>query len=176
MTERVTLMLGGARSGKSRLAEQLAEHYLQNEQVEKLLYVATAEVKDTEMAQRVKHHRETRSMHWTVIEESWTLPEIIAGTDEQTCILVDCLTLWLTYGLCEQGINAYIKQKSALLRALRETQAKVILVSNEVGHGIVPLGELSRTFVDQSGWLHQDIAQLADRVDFIMAGCTLRIK
>ncbi|TMP45061.1 bifunctional adenosylcobinamide kinase/adenosylcobinamide-phosphate guanylyltransferase [Pseudoalteromonas citrea] len=176
MTERITLMLGGARSGKSRLAEQLAEHYLHNRLVKKLLYVATAEVKDNEMAERVKHHQAARSAHWTVVEEAWALPEVIADTDEQTCILVDCLTLWLTHGLCEQGIDAYIKQKSALLRALGDTQAKVILVSNEVGHGIVPLGELSRTFVEQSGWLHQDIAQLADRVDFIMAGCTLRIK
>ncbi|MBE0369530.1 bifunctional adenosylcobinamide kinase/adenosylcobinamide-phosphate guanylyltransferase [Pseudoalteromonas aurantia] len=176
MNEKIVLMLGGARSGKSRLAERQAEQWLHSNLVSQLVYVATAQVKDEEMAQRVKHHRVSRSENWSVVEEPWSLPEVITDADKNTCILVDCLTLWLTYGLCEQGVDAFLQQKSALLTALEKSQARIILVSNEVGHGIVPLGELSRVFVDQSGWLHQDIAQLADRVEFIMAGCALRIK
>ena len=172
----IQLFLGGARSGKSRLAEKTAVSLLDNGQVNDLLYLATAQAKDDEMAERISYHQSSRDARWQVIEEPWHLAREITATSKDTCILIDCLTLWLSYGLCEKNESEFIKQKQQLLEALNATPAHVILVSNEVGHGIVPLGKLSRTFVDQSGWLNQDIAEVANRVDFVMAGCVLRIK
>lgn len=176
MTNHVRLIIGGARSGKSSLAEQVGVSLLEQGVVSNLVYLATAQVKDDEMKSRVQHHLATRDSRWQTVEEPWNIHKVIAACDAQTCILVDCLTLWLTYGLCEKTLELFNAQKQALLEALKLTQAQVILVSNEVGHGIVPLGELSRVFVDQSGWLNQDIAKLATRVDFVMAGCPLQIK
>ncbi|MFY8298335.1 bifunctional adenosylcobinamide kinase/adenosylcobinamide-phosphate guanylyltransferase [Pseudoalteromonas sp. SS15] len=172
----IHLILGGARSGKSSFAEQTALDLYTSGKVSKLVYIATAEVKDTEMAQRVSHHRDTRDKRWQVIEEPWHLADTLQKFGGDTCVLIDCLTLWLTHGLCEKSESELQVQKQRLLEALQHTRASVLLVSNEVGHGIVPLGELSRVFVDQSGWLNQDIAKVAQRVDFIMAGCPLRIK
>lgn len=128
------------------------------------------------MTQRVAHHQATRNKRWQVIEEPWLLADILQAFESDTCVLIDCLTLWLTYGLCEKTESELQVQKQYLLEVLQNTRASVLLVSNEVGHGIVQLGELSRVFVDQSGWLNQDIAKVAQRVDFIMAGCPFRIK
>jgi adenosylcobinamide kinase/adenosylcobinamide-phosphate guanylyltransferase len=92
---------------------------------------------------------------------------------------VDCLTLWLTNILCQHGAEKWQTAKNELINLLSnwdETKAELILVSNEVGHGIVPMGELSRQFVDESGWLHQAIAELAEQVDFVMAGLPLNLK
>ena len=172
----IHLILGGARSGKSNFAEQTALDLYASGKVSKLVYIATAEVKDAEMAERVSHHRATRDKRWQVIEEPWHLADALQKFGSDTCVLIDCLTLWLTHGLCEKSESELQVQKQRLLEALQHTRASVLLVSNEVGHGIVPLGELSRVFVDQSGWLNQDIAKVAQRVDFIMAGCPLRIK
>ncbi|MEJ6475101.1 bifunctional adenosylcobinamide kinase/adenosylcobinamide-phosphate guanylyltransferase [Pseudoalteromonas piscicida] len=166
----IHLILGGARSGKSRFAEQCATGLLEQGQVKQLYYVATAKAQDSEMQSRIFAHQANRDRRWQLIEESWHIDKLISEANEQALLLVDCLTLWLSHGLCEQGKAAAIDKKAQLLSALENTKATVILVSNEVGHGIVPLGELSRDFVDESGWLHQDIARLADRVDFIIAG------
>ncbi|MBD1580838.1 bifunctional adenosylcobinamide kinase/adenosylcobinamide-phosphate guanylyltransferase [Pseudoalteromonas sp. S16_S37] len=176
MNSKIQLILGGARSGKSRLAEQRASQLLTDGVVEQLIYVATAQGKDPEMQHRIAHHKMHRSADWQVVEEPWLLDEIITSQSEKTCVLIDCLTLWLTYGLCELGLAAVEKKKQQLIQSLQQTAAHVILVSNEVGHGIVPLGELSRQFVDQAGWLHLDLAALAGRVDFVIAGCTLALK
>ena len=95
-------------------------------------------------------------------------------------VLVDCLTLWLSNCLCSSDKACWQDQKQVLLNVLNEyvqtSEVKILLVSNEVGHGIVPMGELSRNFVDQAGWLHQDIASIATAVDFIMAGIALPLK
>ncbi|BBN80710.1 bifunctional adenosylcobalamin biosynthesis protein CobP [Pseudoalteromonas sp. A25] len=176
MNSKIQLILGGARSGKSRLAEQRAEQLLADGKVKRLVYVATAQGKDPEMQHRIAHHKTHRSAGWQVVEEPWRLDDVVISHSEQTCILIDCLTLWLTYGLCELGFEAVEQKKQQLIASLKQTTARVILVSNEVGHGIVPLGELSRQFVDQAGWLHQDIAALASRVDFVIAGCLLPLK
>ena len=175
-TNNIHLILGGARSGKSSFAEQSALDLYTSGKVSQLVYIATAEIKDTEMAGRVSHHRATRDKRWQVIEEPWHLADTLQKFGSDTCVLIDCLTLWLTHGLCEKSESELQIQKQRLLEALKHTPASVLLVSNEVGHGIVPLGELSRVFVDQSGWLNQDIAKVAQRVDFIMASCPLRIK
>ncbi|AOT07263.1 bifunctional adenosylcobinamide kinase/adenosylcobinamide-phosphate guanylyltransferase [Pseudoalteromonas luteoviolacea] len=176
MTKHVELILGGARSGKSTLAEQRAQNWLESGSVKELIYVATAQSKDEEMAERIAHHQASRLSCWNVIECPWDIVPIIANLSSSQCALVDCLTLWLTHGLCEVEFAEYEKQKSQLVTALQVTKGKVILVSNEVGHGIVPMGALSRQFVDESGRLHQDIAAVADHVDFVMAGLALNLK
>ncbi|MDK1287193.1 bifunctional adenosylcobinamide kinase/adenosylcobinamide-phosphate guanylyltransferase [Pseudoalteromonas umbrosa] len=176
MTKHVELILGGARSGKSALAEQRAQSLLESGLVKELIYVATAQSKDEEMAERIAHHRASRLSCWKVIECPWDIAPLIAALSPSQCALVDCLTLWLTYGLCEVEFPEYEKQRSQLLTALQDTKGKVILVSNEVGHGIVPMGALSRQFVDESGRLHQHIAAVADHVDFVMAGLVLNLK
>ncbi|KZN33150.1 hypothetical protein N480_24820 [Pseudoalteromonas luteoviolacea S2607] len=176
MTGRVDLIIGGARSGKSTLAERRAEQWLSAGSVKELIYIATAQSKDDEMAARIARHQATRTELWQVHEAPWEIAELISQLAPEQCALVDCLTLWLTYGLCEVSEKEFYSNKRKLLDALKTTQGRVILVSNEVGHGIVPLGALSRRFVDESGWLNQDIAAIAKRVDFVMAGLPLNLK
>jgi len=169
----VELILGGARSGKSRLAEARAiESGLD------VIYIATAHHSDDEeMQARIAHHQQQRPSEWAVIEEPVELAKTLQKVDdEQACVLVDCLTLWLTNLLLSEDKALFEKQVKALLNILPTLTAKVILVSNEVGHGIVPLGELNRRFVDESGRLHQRIAEIADQVDFVMAGLPMRLK
>ncbi|CAM4029256.1 bifunctional adenosylcobinamide kinase/adenosylcobinamide-phosphate guanylyltransferase [Pseudoalteromonas byunsanensis] len=176
MNKEIQLILGGARSGKSALAERKAKALLASGKVDQIVYLATALAKDNEMRSRIAHHQARRDEQWLLVEEPWLVPERLIEQPQRSCVLIDCLTLWLTYGLCEQGLEEYLNKKQQLLEALQITLADVILVSNEVGHGIVPVGELSREFVDQSGWLHQDIANIATHVEFVMAGCALRLK
>ncbi len=166
-----TLILGGARSGKSRFAEQLATS------TEKpVIYIATAQGHDDEMQARIYRHQQQRPAHWQLIEEPITLANtLLAHSKAGNCILVDCLTLWLSNCLCQDN-NCWAQQKQALLEALNTLPGQVIFVSNEVGHGVVPLGQLSRDFVDESGWLHQAIAAEVARVEFIMAGLPLTLK
>ena len=166
------LVLGGARSGKSKLAEQLAEKTNLS-----LIYIATAQVGDDEMAERVKHHQARRSDQWSLIEEPYKLGELIEQhNNADSCLLIDCLTLWLTNLLLREDESFFADQKQQLLTQLKTTQATVILVSNEVGQGIVPLGELSRQFVDESGWLHQQVAAVCDRVIYTVAGLPMILK
>lgn len=172
---KVHFILGGARSGKSQLAERLAlDSCLQ------VHYIATAEIKDSEMASRITQHQNNRPTHWLLTEEPLNLAHAIdAAMDSDTCVIVDCLTLWLSNWLCAKPIQQWQHQKQMVLASIKkaiDNNCKLILVSNEVGHGIVPLGELSRHFVDESGWLHQEIAKLADQVDFVMAGLPLTLK
>jgi len=182
----IHLVLGGARSGKSRLAENLAQQA--ESRGLSVCYLATAQAHDEEMQQRITQHQADRPQHWPLIES----PLYLAKSLEQAiktsdCVLVDCLTLWLSNCLCQQDREFYAQQKSALMQFLQnfvsdeqvlkvEKAKKIIFVSNEVGHGIVPMGELSRQFVDQAGWLHQELAALANNVDFIMAGLPLSLK
>jgi adenosylcobinamide kinase/adenosylcobinamide-phosphate guanylyltransferase len=181
MNNQVHLVLGGARSGKSRFAEQVATDSAKN-----VVYVATATVYDDEMQQRINRHIDDRPDHWLTVEEPLLLAQVLQQhADKETCLLVDCLTLWLTNVLMtEQGqadsINSEIKSlaeyKEELLTTLSSLPGQVILVSNEVGQGIVPMGELSRRFVDEAGWLHQDIARLANNVTLIVAGLAMPLK
>ncbi|MGE3291919.1 MAG: bifunctional adenosylcobinamide kinase/adenosylcobinamide-phosphate guanylyltransferase [Geminicoccaceae bacterium] len=166
----VTLILGGARSGKSAHAEALVTG-------SGLLavYVATAQPLDDEMRARIDRHRERRGSAWRTIEEPLELPDAIgreAGPGR--AVLVDCLTLWLT-NLLLAGRDADAAG-DALVSALERRDGPVVLVANEVGSGIVPLGELSRAFVDHAGRLHQRIAASADRVRLMVAGLPLDLK
>lgn len=170
----IYFILGGARSGKSRHAEQLAKDYEQ--QGKRIVYVATAGRFDDEMVKRIEHHKQSRPTHWHTIEEQYDLAKIFAQyNDEQTVILVDCLTLWLSNLLCQED-GQFQTYKNEFLTQLQTTKVTVILVSNETGLGVVPMGELTRRFVDESGWLHQTIAQMADKVVFCVAGLPMVLK
>lgn len=167
----LTLILGGARSGKSRLALQRAEAT-----GKPVSFIATAQANDAEMAARIARHQAERPAHWSTIEAPLDLAGMIRAAGAG-CVVVDCLTLWLTNCLSQPDPAAFTGQRAALLEALTARHADdLILVSNETGLGIVPLGELTRRFVDEAGWLNQDIAQLADEVVFVAAGLPLILK
>lgn len=164
------LILGGARSGKSALAERLA-----GESGLAVVYIATATAGDAEMAGRIAHHRERRPAGWGLVEETQRLAAALQdNAAPDRCLLVDCLTLWLNNVIADEAL--FQQERTALLDALPALPGRVILVSNEVGMGIVPLGELSRRYCDEAGRLHQDLAQLCDRVTLVAAGLPLVLK
>ncbi len=164
------LILGGARSGKSALAEKLAAGT-----GFPVVYIATATAGDAEMQQRIDQHQLQRPAHWTTIESPYSLVETLQQqAAPQRCILVDCLTLWLSNLLC-RAEETRLARKS-LLSVVAELPGEIIFVSNEVGLGVIPMGRLSRQFVDESGRLHQSLAQQCDRVIFTAAGLPLIMK
>ncbi|WP_434458035.1 bifunctional adenosylcobinamide kinase/adenosylcobinamide-phosphate guanylyltransferase [Stutzerimonas urumqiensis] len=168
----IDLILGGARSGKSRLAERLAR-----ESGLAVTYVATSQPLDTEMARRIEGHRARRPAAWQLVEEPLALAEtLLAHAGGDRCLLVDCLTLWLTNLLLAEEPARLSREREALLEALVTVPGRVLLVSNETGLGVVPMGELSRRYVDEAGWLHQAIAERADRVVFTVAGLPMVLK
>lgn len=171
----VTLVLGGARSGKSRHAESLVEAALAAGDCEGAVYLATAESGDGEMAARIEAHRRRRGQRWRTIEEPLDLTGVLAaqaGRDRP--VLVDCLTLWLS-NIILAGRDAEA-ETAALADCLRESGGPVVLVSNEVGLGIVPENALARNFRDRAGHLNQTVAALADSVLFVAAGLPLTLK
>ena len=166
------LILGGARSGKSRLAEKLAtDSQLQ------VTYIATSQQLDAEMTDRVAHHRARRPAEWSLIEEPIELARILRDTaSAERCLLVDCLTLWLTNLLMLENAERLAAEREALLNCLASLPGEVIFVSNETGMGVVPLGELTRRYVDEAGWLHQALAERCQRVVLTVAGLPLTLK
>jgi adenosylcobinamide kinase/adenosylcobinamide-phosphate guanylyltransferase len=163
------LVLGGARSGKSKLAEQRAV-----ESDLKLIYIATGTAGDDEMCERIAHHQASRDESWQLVEEPLNLADVLLSySSVENCILVDCLTLWLSNCLHH---NCWEQQRDKLLAAFGQLRGKVIFVSNEVGMGITPMGELTRRFVDESGFLHQQLATMCDSVTLVVAGLPLQIK
>jgi len=166
------LILGGARSGKSRLAEQLAT--ASDKQV---IYIATAHAGDEEMAQRILRHQQQRPDDWLLVEEQLYLADSLLKHDSADhCLLVDCLTLWLSNLLCLKDESLFERQRQKFLEALPQLQSDVLLVSNEVGQGIVPMGDLNRRFIDESGWLHQAVAEHCNQVSWVMAGLPVSLK
>ena len=167
---RLTLVLGGARSGKSRYGETLIEAASAS-----ALYLATAEARDGEMAERIRHHRARRGERWTTIEEPLALVDRLATEARpDRPILVDCLTLWLA-NLMEAG-RVLEAESAALVASLARLSGPVIFIANEVGLGIVPENALARAFRDHAGCLNQMIAAAADRVVFVAAGLPLILK
>ncbi|PAU51171.1 bifunctional adenosylcobinamide kinase/adenosylcobinamide-phosphate guanylyltransferase [Pseudomonas sp. PIC25] len=168
----IELILGGARSGKSRLAERLAM-----ESELEVCYIATSQPLDGEMALRIARHRQRRPEHWHLVEEPLALARVLG---EQAapgrCLLVDCLTLWLTNLLMLDDPVRLDAERDALLECLPQLPGRVLLVSNETGLGVVPLGELSRRYVDEAGWLHQSLAERCERVVFCVAGLPMVLK
>jgi adenosylcobinamide kinase/adenosylcobinamide-phosphate guanylyltransferase len=168
----VELVLGGARSGKSSYAEGVAKS-----SGKAVVYIATSEVRDDEMAKRVEMHKAQRPSDWLVVEEPLALSQALkAYSREENCILVDCLTLWLSNCLFGESDIRWSDYKAELLETLNALPGQIVLVSNEVGCGVVPMGEMSRRFVDEAGWLHQAIAAQSERVTLVTAGLPLSLK
>ncbi len=164
------LILGGARSGKSTLAETRA-----GEAVGEVVYIATAEAADDEMAARIEAHRARRPDAWQTIEAPQALAAALLETAAPgRLVIVDCLTLWLSNRL---GAGADIAADQAtLLAALKDVPGEVVLVSNEVGQGIVPDNAMARTFRDAAGRLNQAVAAACDTVTYVVAGQPLTLK
>lgn len=167
-----SLILGGARSGKSAWAERLAR-----DSRREVVYVATAQAHDAEMAARIAHHRAQRPTHWQCVEEPLALADVLrAQARADRCVLVDCLTLWLSNLLGDVDPDRYGRERDALLQVLTGLPGNIVFVSNEVGLGIVPMGELTRRFVDEAGRLHQALGAHCERVIFVAAGLPLLLK
>ena len=161
-----TLVLGGIKSGKSRFAESVATNTEKS-----VLYIATASPVDAEMQQRIAHHKASRPSHWQVIEEPLDPGRIIKKhSNDSTCVLVDCLTLWLTNLLLLEDKQALQQHKAELITSITAAPGPVVLVSNETSMGIVPMGELTRQFCDEAGMLHQELAGLCGNVVLMVAG------
>jgi adenosylcobinamide kinase / adenosylcobinamide-phosphate guanylyltransferase len=175
----LTFVLGGARSGKSAYAERLAAS-----STRPVTYIATARVAagDDEFAQRIAHHRARRPEHWALIEADADLAGALRRADGgDRCILIDCLTLWLAgllfpadgAALSDETYAAHLNDFEA---ALVDARGKVIVVSNEIGLGVVPLGEQTRHYVDEIGRLNQRIAALSTQVTLMVAGLPMIVK
>ena len=178
------LIVGGARSGKSTLAEKRAL-----ESGLPVVYIATAQALDGEMQRRITLHQARRPAEWGLVEAPLALPEAIrAHAAEGRCLLVDCLTLWLSNLLFANAAARQAEageavdcallagQMQALVDALRDATGQVFLVSNEVGWGIVPMHPVSRLFADEQGRLNQRVAEVCDRVTLVAAGQPLTLK
>lgn len=167
----ITFIVGGARSGKSAFAERLAA-----QSGREVVYVATAEAGDAEMRARIEHHRARRPPGWLTVEAPLALAAALRShAAPGRALLVDCLTLWLSNLVHADGPKL-AAEREALLAALPALPGEVLLVSNEVGAGIVPLGTVNRLFVDEAGLLHQAVARLSARVYWMVAGCPVLAK
>ena len=169
------LILGGARSGKSSFALKIAGNKWRRP-----LFVATAEAIDKEMAERIAAHKKNRSRRWACAEEPLELARLITRAEKlypaKDVLLIDCLTLWLNNVVFKEGIKAIQRRKTDLLKAVRASRKNLIMVSNEVGLGIVPESEVGRQFRDLAGWLNQDLAAAVDTVVFVAAGLPVVLK
>ena len=185
-----SLILGGARSGKSSYAESLVESLTQlgNKQA---IYIATAKPAaqgDSEMQARIAHHQARRNPKWKTLEVPMLLGKAIETYSSPGCVIVvDCLTVWLSNLLFDASIiypevgvielpTAFLAQRQALLDGLSKAKGDIVLVGNEVGMGIVPMGAINRLFVDEAGRLNQAVAAVCERVVFVAAGCPLVLK
>lgn len=183
----IHLILGGARSGKSRFALAWAnQRVLEHPVMQHKHFVATAEAMDTEMADRIQRHQRERGDDWQLAEVPLELANYLQqgvqqqGVQQPAVVLVDCLTLWLNnqlYHFPEQDFDALrTNLVAAVSQCQGDSKQDLVLVANEVGLGIVPMGEVSRVFVDQAGWLNQALAQVADNVTFVAAGLPMTLK
>ncbi|MBF0213198.1 MAG: bifunctional adenosylcobinamide kinase/adenosylcobinamide-phosphate guanylyltransferase [Magnetococcales bacterium] len=168
------LILGGARSGKSAMAARLAAS-----SGLRVIFVATATPGDAEMAERIAHHRRTRPPEWRVIEEPIALASALSThAARDHFVVVDCLTLWMANLLCDPagGEPVFQRERRALLDGIPHLAGPVALVGNETGLGVIPMGALNRRFVDECGWLHQELARSCDHVSLMVAGLPLTLK
>ena len=181
------LIIGGARSGKSALAERRA-----GESGLVVTYIATGEAGDAEMSGRIRRHRERRPPAWSLMEEPRALARaLVQAAAPERCLVVDCLTLWLSNLLFADPACARLEageavesedfrllqgETAALLQVLPDLPGRILLVSNEVGWGIVPMGALTRFWMDEAGRLNQRVAAACERVTLVVAGCALEMK
>ena len=172
MSKEIILITGGARSGKSRYAEQRAV-----EMSGRRLYVATAEAKDEEMIQRIAEHRKRRGNQWRTIEEHVELTQaLLAQRGKTDCELVDCLTLWISNLLIRHDDRYASAKVQELIEKLPQLDFHLLFVTNEVGWGIVPDNPLARKFRDLAGWTNQSMAQAANEVILMVAGMPIIAK
>lgn len=166
------LILGGARSGKSHYAEKLAI-----ESGREVVYIATANVLDNEIAQRVARHKQDRPTAWKTVEEPLDLAKSLERwASPERVVLVDCLTMWLANLLSATDKSLLNNEQNQLLTRLPDTPGTIIFVSNEVSMGVIPMGELTRQFVDEAGRLHQRLAECVDNVTLMVAGLPHHLK
>jgi len=169
------LILGGARSGKSALALRRAAAAAQSGRA--VTWLATAQALDAEMAERIARHRAERPGGWRTVEEPLHLAQALRNSAAaDNCVVVDCLTLWLTNLLLAGDDALPGRETAALLATLPALPGEIILVANEVGLGIVPDNPLGRRFRDEAGRLNQSVAALCDHVVFVAAGLPLQLK
>ncbi|HEY1857809.1 bifunctional adenosylcobinamide kinase/adenosylcobinamide-phosphate guanylyltransferase [Acidocella sp.] len=172
----LTLVLGGARSGKSGFAQAKAEVQAEAHGLPagRLVMIVTGQAFDDEMRQRIEQHRRERGDAWRTVEAPLDLPQALESVGADDVVVVDCLTLWLSnLMLAGQDVAT---ETDALLATLRRTKNPVWLVSNEVGLGIVPENALARRFRDEAGRLHRQLAAQADHVVLMVAGLPLKVK
>ena len=168
----IVLVLGGARSGKSSWALEYTENHYNS-----YMFLATAQVMDDEMADRVRLHKEVRGPKWRLREEPLEIAQILETDVPGTkAVLIDCMTIWLSNVLLQQGEEKVPVYRDRLIKALGQTKASVIIVSNEVGTGIVPEHPLGRQYRDMAGFLNQKLAAAADKVAMIVAGLPIFLK
>lgn len=168
------LILGGMRSGKSREAQRraLASGL-------EVAYVATATAKDEEMAQRIARHRAERPPGWITVEEPLRLADTLQNlAAPPRCVVVDCLTLWLSNWMLLEGeaASGFNQVREELLEIIRKAAGRIILVSNETNQGVIPVNALARRFCDEAGRLHQELGQICDRVTLMVAGLPVELK
>jgi adenosylcobinamide kinase/adenosylcobinamide-phosphate guanylyltransferase len=169
------LVLGGARSGKSALALRRAEAFGRSGRA--VTWLATAQALDAEMAERIARHRDERPAGWRTVEEPLWLAQALQNyASDGACVVVDCLTLWLTNLMLAEDATLLEQETAALLAALPVLPGELILVANEVGLGIVPDNALARRFRDEAGRFNQAVAALCERVTFVAAGLPLVLK
>jgi adenosylcobinamide kinase/adenosylcobinamide-phosphate guanylyltransferase len=170
----IIFVLGGCRSGKSAYALQAAEQMPGSRK----FFIATCVPQDEEMKQRVARHQKERNQHWTTVEEPLHLPEtILENSPQADVILIDCLTLWVSNVMMNTNEDALFKDHIfRLTDAMKEADCPLIVVSNEVGTGIVPENPLARQFRDITGWANQAVAACADQVVWMVAGIPVKVK
>jgi len=173
MNKKIIFITGGARSGKSRFAQQIAKTFSGPK-----AYLATAQALDAEMKGRISRHKKSRPKAWRTLEEPVRIAEVLQSEGGNcSLILLDCLTLWLSnLMMAGWGERKILGAADRFLRAAREAPCSLILVSNEVGMGIVPENPTARMFRDLSGLIHQKVAREADEVYFLMGGLPWKMK
>ncbi len=175
----IHLVIGGARSGKSRFAESLVKSIEVSQKNPIVTYIATATVEDEEMSSRINHHQKNRPPHWGLIEEAFYLGRLIKKLNQpENLLLIDCMTLWTSNWQCltEEQASSWQQERECFMAALSTCKADIVIVTNEVGSGIIPMGHLSRKFVDQAGWLNQKLAGIASDVTLVVSGIPLGLK
>jgi len=168
---KITLILGGARSGKSAYALKIAAK-------KNTAFVATCQGLDKEMCERIRLHKLSRPEHWKTVEEPYLSPKIVTSISNKfECLVIDCLTLWVSNLILKKKSPRYIGSEIIkIMKLLKESRVQAVIVSNEVGLGIVPANKLSRNFRDIAGKVNQIVARGADKVVFMVSGIPWRIK
>jgi len=166
------LVLGGVRSGKSAFAQQQVA-----QSGDPVCYIATSQIRDEEMAARVLAHQQNRPNDWRLIEEPIALASSLASLSKSgQAVIVECITLWLTNLLCLEDEGRFEHETTAFLGAVAAFQGELVIVSSEVGLGIMPMNAMARRFADEAGVLNQKLAKLTDQVTLVAAGLAMPLK